>query len=66
MIILKDQNTEPRERKQEAADTIGAFIKQQRDRDSLLSNFIGVALSSYMNGINDATRSYKAALQPGG
>ena len=63
---MKDQDTVQREREKQDARNIAEYIKRQRDRDSLLDNFIGVALSSYMNGINDATRSYKAALQPAG
>ena len=63
---MKDRANTPRKNESQDARDFAAFIKKQRDRDSLLTNFIGVALSSYMNGINDASRSYKAALQPVG
>lgn len=63
---MKVETNTPRKNESQDARDFAEFIKKQRDRDSLLTNFIGVALSSYMNGINDATRSYKAALQPVG
>jgi len=64
VIILIKQENIPRESEAQDAHGLAEFIKKQRNRDSLLDNFVGVALSSYMNGINDATRSYKAATQP--
>lgn len=60
---MKDRANTPRKNETQDAHNFAAFIKKQRDRDSLLTNFIGVALSSYMNGINDATRSFRAAIQ---
>ena len=63
VIRLNDTiNTARESEKKDARDT-AEFIKKQRDRDSLLSNFIGVALSSYINGIHDAQRSFNAAVQ---
>ena len=41
------------------AKKFAALLKDAR-RETLFSNFIGVALSSYMNGVNDTCRSLKA------
>lgn len=37
-----------------------AELLKDTHREELLNNFVGVALSSYMNGVADACKSFKA------
>ena len=51
----KEQYNREREAKQMAK-----LIKETR-RNAMLSNLVGVALSSYMNGVSDTYKSFNAA-----
>lgn len=58
---MTDRNkNEPSDNKKDSRE-LAEFLKDARQRDLLFSNYIGVALSSYMHGINDAAKSFKAA-----
>ncbi len=59
---MQDINSERDTRdndKQDARD-FAEFIKDAR-REGFFNSLIGVALSSYMNGVSDTCRSFKAA-----
>lgn len=46
-------------RDKEDADRFAKLLNESHNKP-LFNNFIGVALSSYMNGINDAFKSFDA------
>ena len=56
------KNTLDRERDGKDAQSFGEIFSEAR-KEGLFTNMIGVALSSYMNGINDACRAFKASAQ---
>ena len=51
------------ERDKKDARELGAFFKEIRGKSSL-SFLLGVALSGYINGFNDAERCIKTTAQP--
>ena len=53
----QDNGKDDRERE---AKQMAKLIKETR-RNAMLSNFVGVALSSYMNGVSDTYKSFNAA-----
>ncbi len=48
-----------RERDRTDARKLAELLKGTH-REELLNNFVGIALSSYMNGVYDACKSFKA------
>ena len=46
--------------KRDSRDLI-EFLQDTRNRDMLFNNYIGVALSAYMNGVADAAKGFRAA-----
>ena len=54
---MTNQDNEKRERE---AKQMAKLIKETR-RNAILSNFVNVALSSYMNGVSDTYKSFNAA-----
>ena len=56
--MTKQEKTE-REREKHDAKALAKIIKDTR-RNTMLRNFVGVALSSYMNGVRDTCKSLKA------
>lgn len=60
-----DNDNEQRDRTDDKADArkLAELLKGTHNAE-LLNNFVGVALSSYMNGVYDACQSFKATQQP--
>ena len=60
-----DNGNEKRDRADDksAARKLAELLKDTHNAE-LLNNFVGVALSSYMNGVYDACKSFKATQQP--
>ena len=60
-----DNNNERRDRAEDKTDArkLAELLKGTHSEE-LLNNFVGVALSSYMNGVYDACKSFKATQQP--
>ena len=56
---MTSQNKEQYDREREAKQ-MAKLIKETR-RNAMLSNLVGVALSSYMNGVSDTYKSFNAA-----
>ena len=52
-----------RDRERTDARKLAELLKGTHNAE-LLNNFVGVALSSYMNGVYDACQSFKATQQP--
>ena len=57
---MVDKGKEKRDREKADARQLAELLKGTH-REELLNNFVGVALSSYMNGVADACKSFKAA-----
>lgn len=57
---MTDRDKAERERDKADAREVLDIIKDAR-REGLFNNLIGVALSGYINGVNDACRCMKAA-----
>ena len=57
--MLEHEKENPKRDKQDAKE-LAAFLKDSR-RETLLNHMLGIALSSYMNGVYDAYKSFKAA-----
>ena len=55
-----ERDKERCEREKADARKLAELLKSTH-REELLNNFVGVALSSYMNGVADACKSFKAA-----
>lgn len=60
-----DNGNEKRDRADDKSDArkLAELLKDTHNAE-LLNNFVGVALSSYMNGVYDACKSFKATQQP--
>lgn len=58
---MKDRDKEKRDREREAKQ-MAKLIKETR-RNAMLSNFVGIALSSYMHGVYDTCKSVKGATE---
>ncbi len=58
-----DNDKEIRGEDKRDAQEMASFLQKAR-ADSSLQHYVGVALSSYMNGVFDAYKSFKAAQQP--
>lgn len=59
---MTDKDKEIREHDKTDARDIAEFFKDSR-HEGVFNNLIGVAMAGYINGINDACRSFKAAAQ---
>ena len=57
MLELEKENSK---RDKQDARELANFLKDSR-RETMLNHLIGVALSSYMNGVYDAYKCFKAA-----
>lgn len=57
---MNEQEKNQRERDKQDARNIGAYIEACRNSDSLLNDFISVALSSYLTGFNSGVRADKS------
>lgn len=57
---MTDKEKNERERDKHDAREFAHLLKSTR-RETLFNNYIGVALSSYMNGVFDTCKSFKAA-----
>ena len=58
---MTDRNKSDTERDKKDARTFAEFLKDIGNRDMLFNNYIGVALSAYMNGVADAAKGFRAA-----
>ncbi|MBR0287850.1 MAG: hypothetical protein IJQ82_02605 [Selenomonadaceae bacterium] len=59
-MIYNENETVERTDDKTDARKLAELLKDTHNAE-LLNNFVGVALSSYMNGVYDACQSFKAA-----
>ena len=59
-MIANENKTVERADDKADARKLAELLKDTHNAE-LLNNFVGVALSSYMNGVYDACQSFKAA-----
>lgn len=62
-MIYNENETAERTNEKADARKLAELLKGTHSEE-LLNNFVGVALSSYMNGVYDACKSFKATQQP--
>lgn len=62
-MIANENKTVERANEKADARKLAELLKDTHNAE-LLNNFVGVALSSYMNGVYDACKSFKATQQP--